>query len=65
MKQLYKLHQKHNKIISMSRVGNSLDNREFEYFFSILKNQISPIFHQNVKTLRFDELRERIEKFIN
>lgn len=49
----------------MSRVGNSLDNREFEYFFSILKNQISPIFHQNVKTLRFDELRERIEKFIN
>ena len=25
--------KKHNGIISMSRVGNSLDNREIEYFF--------------------------------
>ena len=57
--------KKHNGIISMSRVGNSLDNREIEYFFSILKTEIFPIFQQKVKTLTFDELREKIGQFIN
>ena len=57
--------KKHNGIISMSRVGNSLDNREIEYFFSILKTEIFPIFQQKVKTLTFDELREKIDQFIN
>ncbi|WAM05566.1 hypothetical protein OM999_04470 [Mycoplasmopsis cynos] len=28
----------------MSRIGNSLDNREIEYFFSILKSEIFPDF---------------------
>ena len=49
----------------MSRVGNSLDNREIEYFFSILKTEIFPIFQQKVRTLTFDELREKIDQFIN
>ena len=57
--------KKHNGIISMSRVGNSLDNREIEYFFSILKTEIFPIFQQKVRTLTFDELREKIDQFIN
>ncbi|WAM08391.1 IS3 family transposase [Mycoplasmopsis cynos] len=33
-----------NGKISMSRIGNSLDNREIEYFFSILKSEIFPDF---------------------
>ena len=57
--------QQHNGIISMSRIGNSLDNREIEYFLSILKTEIFPIFQQKVKTLTFDELREKIGQFIN
>ena len=48
----------------MSRGGNSLDNREIEYFFSILKIEIFPIFQQKVRTLTFDELK-KIEQFIN
>ena len=36
--------QKHGKI-SMSRIGNSLDNREIEYFFSIFKTEIFPNFY--------------------
>ena len=56
--------QQHNGIISISRVGNSLDNRKIEYFFSILKTEIFPIFQQKVRTLTFDELKEKIEQFI-
>lgn len=54
-----------NGIVSMSRIGNSLDNREIEYFFSILKTEIFPIFQQKVRTLTFGELREKIDQFIN
>ena len=57
--------QQHNGIISMSRVGNPLDNREIEHFSSILKTEIFPIFQQKVRTLTFDELREKIDQFIN
>ena len=49
----------------MSRIGNSLDNREIEYFFSILKTKIFPIFQQKVRILTFGELREKIDQFIN
>ncbi|WAM11055.1 hypothetical protein ONA00_00800 [Mycoplasmopsis cynos] len=37
-----------NGKISMSRIGNSLDNREIEYFFSILKSEIFLTFPWNV-----------------
>ncbi|MDC8912075.1 IS3 family transposase, partial [Metamycoplasma hyosynoviae] len=57
--------QKNNGIISMSRIGNSLDNREIEYFFSILKTEIFPEFYQKVKTFTFNELNEIIKKFID
>ncbi|ASI54028.1 IS3 family transposase [Metamycoplasma hyosynoviae] len=57
--------QKNNGIISMSRIGNSLDNREIEYFFSILKTKIFPEFYQKVKTFTFNELNEIIKKFID
>ena len=57
--------QQCNGIVSMSRIGNSLDNREIEYFFSILKTEIFPIFQQKVRTLTFGELREKIDQFIN
>jgi len=50
----------------MWRVRNSLDNREIEYFFSILKTEkFFPIFQQKVKTSTFNELREEIHQFIN
>lgn len=54
-----------NGVISMSRIGNSLDNREIEYFFSILKTEIFPNFYQNVKTLTFIELKNKIKEFID
>jgi hypothetical protein len=49
----------------MSRIGNSLDNREIEYFFSILKTEIFPNFYQTVKTLTFIELKNKIKEFID
>ena len=54
-----------NGTISMSRVGNSLDNREVEYFFSILKTEIFSNFFQEAKSLTFNELQTEIDKFIN
>nr|WP_277872568.1 DDE-type integrase/transposase/recombinase [Metamycoplasma hominis] len=54
-----------NDTISMSRVGNSLDNREVEYFFSILKTEIFSNFFQKAKSLTFNELQTEIDKFIN
>lgn len=54
-----------NGTISMSRVGNSLDNREVEYFFSILKTEIFSNFFQKAKSLTFNELQIEIDKFIN
>lgn len=48
----------------MSRVGNSLDNWEIEYFFSMLKTEIFPIFQQKVRTLTFDELIEKLTNLL-
>ncbi|ADV34205.1 Uncharacterised protein (plasmid) [Mesomycoplasma conjunctivae] len=49
----------------MSRVGNSLYNREIEYFFSILKTEIFPNFCKRVKLLTFNELKNEIKEFID
>ncbi|WP_268952665.1 hypothetical protein [Mycoplasmopsis agalactiae] len=43
----------------MSRIGNSLDNREVEYFFSILKTEMIADFQTNIKKLTFKELQEK------
>ncbi|QZE12376.1 IS3 family transposase [Mycoplasma sp. Ms02] len=51
-----------NGKISMSRVGNSLDNREIEYFFSILKTEL--IYNISTKDMSFVELKSQINNFI-
>lgn len=51
-------------VISMSRIGNSLDNREAEYFFSILKSEMFYNFEKKVKEMTFSELKECIKNFI-
>ena len=40
---------------SMSKVWNSLDNKEFEFWFSILK--IESIYKLNIKKMRCNELK--------
>ncbi|WP_322908486.1 DDE-type integrase/transposase/recombinase [Mycoplasmopsis felis] len=54
-----------NGKISMSRIGNSLDNREIEYFFSILKSEIFPNFNKTCQELTFSELSRKIKEYIN
>ncbi|VEU61369.1 Uncharacterised protein [Mesomycoplasma dispar] len=50
-------------IISMSRIGNSLDNYEVEYFFWNLKSEcLSQI---NIKKLTFAELENQIKNYVN
>ncbi|WP_322935006.1 hypothetical protein RRG40_04195 [Mycoplasmopsis felis] len=44
----------------MSRIGISLDNREIEYFFSILKSEIFPNFNKSCQELTFSELSKKI-----
>ncbi|VEU62506.1 Uncharacterised protein [Mycoplasmopsis bovirhinis] len=48
----------------MLRIGNSLDNREIEYFFSILKSEIFPNFEQTCKRFTFIEI-SKIKEFRN
>ncbi|WP_436358747.1 transposase [Mycoplasma sp. 480] len=55
--------EKNNGIISMSRVGNSLDNREIEYFFSNIKSEC--LSHIKIKNLTFNNLKEMINNYIN
>lgn len=54
---------KKNAKQSMSRVGNSLDNREAEYFFSCLKGE----YLKNINTWRMTliELKAKIDWYIN
>ena len=46
----------------MSRVGNALDNKEFEFWFSILKTEL--IYNLNTKKISFKELENEITNFI-
>ena len=48
---------------SMSRVGNSLDNRVVEFWFSILKTEL--IYKLNIKQMTFNELENEIDDFIH
>lgn len=48
--------------ISMSRIGNSLDNREAEYFFSNIKAECLH-FHKLYK-MTFDDVTKLINEYI-
>ena len=52
-----------NWIQSMSRIGNSLDNRVVECWFSILKTEL--IYKLNIKQISFKELEQTIAEYIN
>ena len=48
---------------SMSRIGNSLDNRPAEYFFSIIKEELIRL--NNIDELDFNEIKILISNFMN
>ena len=58
-----KIIKQHNWKQSMSRVGNSLDNRVVEFWFSILKTEL--IYKLNIKKMSFKELDHEIANFID
>ena len=47
----------------MFRVANSLDNKEFEFWFSILTTEL--IYKLNIKQMTFNELKNEIDDFIH
>ena len=53
---------KYNAIQSMSRIGNSLDNRVVEFWFSILKTEL--IYRLDIKKMSFVELKQAIADYI-
>ena len=55
--------KEHNLITSMGRVGNSLDNREAEYFFSCLKSEW--LNHIDTSKMTLDEVNELINEYID
>jgi len=55
--------QEINAKISMSRVGNSLDNREVEYFFGCLKSEY--LNNIDTKNMKIQEIKQHIERYIN
>ena len=52
-----------NWTISMSRVGNSLDNREMEYFYSFLKGEFLSRF--DTRKLSFKQIKMLIAIYIS
>ena len=55
--------RKYHAIQSMSRVGNSLDNRVVEFWFSILKTEL--ISKLDTKKMSFEELKQAIADYID
>ena len=51
-----------NIVQSMSRIGNSLDNRPIEYWFSILKEEC--IRKKNINKMSFEQIVDTIDEFI-
>ena len=49
-------------ITSMSRIGNSLDNREAEYFFGCLKGEY--LKHLKTKKMKLEEIKEHVAWYI-
>lgn len=52
-----------NAISSMGRVGNSLDNREIEYFFGCLKGEY--LNHLKTHTMNFNTIKNHIKTYID
>ena len=50
--------RKYHATQSMSRVGNSLDNRDIEFWFSIFKTEL--IYRLDIKRMSFAQLRQAI-----
>ncbi|QBF34971.1 IS3 family transposase [Mycoplasmopsis phocirhinis] len=48
--------------VSMSRVGNSLDNREIEYWFGVIKTEL--LNDLDYTKITFDELNDKIKEYI-
>ena len=59
---ILKLINQKNAQISMSRVGNSLDNREAEYFFSNIKSEC--LNHLPTHKMKFNQIKKIIAKYI-
>ena len=53
---------KYHATQSMSRIGNSLDNRDVEFWFSIFKTEL--IYRLGIKRMLFVQLREAIADYI-
>nr|WP_241003398.1 IS3 family transposase [Mycoplasma sp. Mirounga ES2805-ORL] len=49
-------------VVSMSRVGNSLDNREIEYWFGVIKTEL--LNDLDYTKITFGELNEKIREYI-
>ncbi|UWV82923.1 hypothetical protein [Mycoplasmopsis cynos] len=49
----------------MSRIGNSLDNREIEYFSQYSKAKFFLTFPFKCRQMNFDELSYKISEFVN
>ncbi|WHO18440.1 IS3 family transposase [Mycoplasmopsis bovis] len=64
-KEYLQLIERLNGKVSMSRIGNSLDNREIEYFFSVLKTEMFENFEKSVKKMTLKELERHLNKFID
>lgn len=59
----FKMINSQNCFQSMSRIGNSLDNREVEHLFCILKNEL--IHHLDFKRINFNELQKIIDNYFD
>ncbi|BBU47598.1 IS3 family transposase [Mycoplasmopsis felis] len=55
--------KKSNGTVSLSRIGNSLDNREIEYWFGIIKTEL--LNDLDYSEITFDELNLKIKEYVD
>ncbi|WP_322901874.1 IS3 family transposase [Mycoplasmopsis felis] len=55
--------KKSNGKVSLSRIGNSLDNREIEYWFCIIKTEL--LNDLDYSEITFDELNLKIKEYVD
>ncbi|MCU9937915.1 IS3 family transposase [Mycoplasmopsis felis] len=55
--------KKSNGKVSLSRIGNSLDNREIEYWFGIIKTEL--LNDLDYSEITFDELNLKIKEYVD
>ncbi|MDJ1647334.1 DDE-type integrase/transposase/recombinase, partial [Mycoplasma phocimorsus] len=54
--------QNNNGVVSLSRVGNYLDNREIEYWFSVFKTEF--LKFKDPSKLTFKQFEKEVSKFV-